>query len=33
MSTEKRTSRPRYAVEFRQQIVEWVASGRTVAEL
>ncbi|MGL5005655.1 MAG: IS3 family transposase, partial [Casimicrobium sp.] len=33
MSEEKRKSRPPYPVEFRQQLVELVASGRTAAEL
>jgi transposase len=33
MSNEKRNSRPPYPVEFRQQLVELVASGRTAAEL
>jgi transposase len=33
MSNEKRKSRPPYPAEFKQQIVELVASGRTAAEL
>ncbi len=33
MSEEKRKFRPAYPVEFRQQIVELVASGRTATEL
>lgn len=33
MSNEKRASRPPYPAEFRQQLVELVASGRMAAEL